>query len=1050
MVMTRPGLIAIVLLMATVTSTATSAASASAGESVGMDGHRSAIPVCGTVGGTLGGSAPLPVPAAEAVSGQSTWARVLVQGSVVSGSDNRGLLQSFTHDSSGWRQVGSVPVAQGPFAVDPEGSSYSVQDYYTLIKRSGDGTEVYRVRLPAPGEMLVGVPASSGLPWRLVVRMRDRTQFVDAATGSLDGPASVLGETYSGDGVEGIVSSDAMGLHLYDSSLREVRRIGSSAGANDFMPDGAALHFHVLTGALRLTDGRYLAADRGVGIWLLDPEGVVLGLAPVAASSGLGLALAGDRLVFIDGSGSAMRISSLPLDDVLALMHGAPPSSGPRLGFGAGVSTGVPGNFFASGLASGLKTAFEPSWRGVDGLSLRYTVRNAFQVAAQTPVPASTLKLPASTIDTPAALNVPAAAPGAYEADVHLLRDGVELSATCVHYTVGAPGMADLNALPGTADAGGPDGARGVALADAFGLGAHRLAMDWGKLLDKDGNTTFAYYDAQVKAAAAEAAKRGVKLSVQLGSGGPERAFVDNGTWGARVQEVVAHWAPYIDYWEAWNEPNITYGGDYTNNILKPFFQAVRAADPTAKVVGGTAVGIGYIPFWQALVNAGGLDFLDIAAIHPYPGHNRSFEEEGFLPKIEQTKAIFAKAGKPDLPVWITEFAFWSNGPANFFSQADKSVRAKIMAASLGITNWEYFLAQGTWGNNGVSFSAIEGQSGVKPAAIALMASRTELGGRTFAGWVDTGIPHVYAARYGPRLGSQPSDSDTVIATWSDDASLPAALSGPADTPVTLVDEYGSSHVVSLGAMATALTLTGSVQYLHQRAGMTLSLRAAEAWGANLALASNGSVATATTEHGLDGADKAIDGIGSSMGQGDFRSSSAWANYPNDPTPSLTVTFSASRTVDRVVMATGGLGSILSGVRDADLATLGPDGRWSTRATLRHAFALRTNTFTFPAVATTAIRLTVRAVNLGGYDGGAAPWFWPTDRASLNDNTAPWYGPTLVRELEAYAPGTLSATRAPQVVPARGRSAPTGSPAPGPGHKRKRGHHIWRGPATGA
>jgi hypothetical protein len=52
------------------------------------------------------------------------------------------------------------------------------------------------------------------------------------------------------------------------------------------------------------------------------------------------------------------------------------------------------------------------------------------------------------------------------------------------------------------------------------------------------------------------------------------------------------------------------------------------------------------------------------------------------------------------------------------------------------------------------------------------------------------------------------------------------------------------------------------------------------------------------------------------------------------------------------------------------------------------------------------LRLVVRAVNFGGYAGGAMPHFWATDPASLADGTKSTYGPAIVRELEVYAVGS--------------------------------------------
>ena len=60
-----------------------------------------------------------------------------------------------------------------------------------------------------------------------------------------------------------------------------------------------------------------------------------------------------------------------------------------------------------------------------------------------------------------------------------------------------------------------------------------------------------------------------------------------------------------------------------------PFYAAVKASDPSAQVLGGTVVGM-ELSYWQGIAAAGGFRYMDIAAIHPYTGNNRSWEEEEF------------------------------------------------------------------------------------------------------------------------------------------------------------------------------------------------------------------------------------------------------------------------------------------------------------------------------------------------------------------------------------------------------------------------------------
>lgn len=63
-------------------------------------------------------------------------------------------------------------------------------------------------------------------------------------------------------------------------------------------------------------------------------------------------------------------------------------------------------------------------------------------------------------------------------------------------------------------------------------------------------------------AATAQIGTSDVKMVVQIGEGGGIPAdLVASGKWQARVQELVNHYKPWVHAWEAWNEPNNTYGG---------------------------------------------------------------------------------------------------------------------------------------------------------------------------------------------------------------------------------------------------------------------------------------------------------------------------------------------------------------------------------------------------------------------------------------------------------------------------------------------------------
>ena len=70
----------------------------------------------------------------------------------------------------------------------------------------------------------------------------------------------------------------------------------------------------------------------------------------------------------------------------------------------------------------------------------------------------------------------------------------------------------------------------------------------------------------------------------------------------------------------------------------------------------------------------------------------------------------------------------------------------------LDIPVWNYFFDEGSWGNDGVSFSLIQTDSTddyVKPAALATMVASTEIANRPYLSMPATGIPQTYEATFG-------------------------------------------------------------------------------------------------------------------------------------------------------------------------------------------------------------------------------------------------------------------------------------------------------------
>lgn len=931
------------------------------------------------------------------------------------------VIRRFTLDGAPLSTV-NVPfrLSAPSFAVDDAGDMYLAQYPDTMVKLSATGKTLWTRGVAAP-EILAVFGIGTGTSFRagVVGRGEKGSTLLDAA-GSAAGRSDVTGTTFSPRPAGGVVATDGRYVRHYNRGGRLLSVFGDVGVANEPSPTGGPFHFYQQGGAVALPDGSTYIADATRGLLAASAGGFYRGRIPDETLGHVtersSLAVAGGRLYFASGGrfNSNQRISWISLTDVAALVRSPKPPDF-VLGYGAGLATGVRGNWFPHGRVPSLTARFDPWWvRHAPRLRLSYTVRNRDQVASGTAARATVVALPTTAAGLERiSLALPRARPGAYEVDARLLdAKGVVRGATCVTYTVGSPShRLDFTSLPAGADYGGPAPARGVALAQVLGGGNFRGRVEWSRLLpDPAGPMQFDAYDAAFRAAAKEAAARNVTFHVQVGEGGPvEKALVANGTWGARVQELVAHFRGTVRVWEAWNEPNITFGPPdaYVNQVLKPFTEAVKSVDPSAKVIGGSVVGVD-VGYYEGIGRAGGFALMDVIAVHPYTGHNRSWEEHGTPAALKRLRAALNAHGGQGKQLWNTEFSWWSDGAGNFVAQADKLARAMLWMRALGVKRWNYFITEGGYGDYGLSYSLIQSAAEpddyVKPAALASMTASAHTTGRRFAGMVSTGIPHAYAASFGRRSGGR----DTVLAAWTADLRIGAKLTASSSEPtvtVTATDVLGAARTLKLRpGRPVPLTLSGSPVYLTAPAGVRLQLRPAHAVGGNVASAAAGARAYASSAGPRNPAAAAIDGVVDAAHNGDLPGLPAWASAPGDAAPSLTVEPAKPTRLDRVLVSSHSLGSIVPGIRRYDVAVRHRQGTWVTVARVRDRTVQRQRLVRFSARSATAVRVKVAAVSYGGLAAGLKPWFWPTDSTRLRDPDFPWYGPAVIYELQAYGP----------------------------------------------
>jgi len=292
-----------------------------------------------------------------------------------------------------------------------------------------------------------------------------------------------------------------------------------------------------------------------------------------------------------------------------------------------------------------------------------------------------------------------------------------------------------------------------------------------------------------------------------------------------------------VTTWEPWNESNNTgwsNGGTYATSVLKPFYNAVKSVEPgtTSTVLGGST--LEPVPWWwQQLISAGGLAWMDAAAIHPYTGSNDSYDEDGMVSQVRQLQALLGSK-----PLWFTEVGWWSDGDYNFLSQADNMASSLVWQRVLGVPVENYFFDEGAWGNDGISFSLIQTSNSddyVKPAALATMTATGIMAGRSFVSTPATGIPTPTGPTSAPpraehrpgrrvdRRHARHGDGDTDLAQRVD-------RPGHRHHRVRRHDD-GPGHV----GHRVLPALSAQVSYLTYPAGDTLTVGPTEAYGTDVA-----------------------------------------------------------------------------------------------------------------------------------------------------------------------------------------------------------------------
>jgi hypothetical protein len=933
---------------------------------------------------------------------------------------------SITTNRYNGQPVGNNGISQP--VIDPSGNIF-ISSYYAgnVVELSPTGSVLWSAD-PSGGlpTSIFALRSPSGA-WELGVSIaEDSTQssvYTDsgAPAGSVPLWESLAAYTSTESNGDLLVSTGTGYVQTWNpTGTEQLSEWGSSDLHAAGQYTGGPFSFFYPDQAVQGQDGNIWAGAGLANITETRPDGVLVGNVDPGSSLdlnqhalGWNLADVGGNLYFLTGqpfnagSDVVSTISESALEQAISEPH-VPLDT---LGWGAGLSSGETGNYFPPGSDVQLQARFDPWWTtAAPHLELSYGIWDASDMIGGTPPAFTTIPLPttASALGS-IPLTVPSVdqSPGPYQVEANLLDTSSSpptlVASTCMPFSVGAPGdRLDFSSLPPGAGAGGPSDPRGVVLNAQLGLDGLRGSFNLPTFLPScnplspsastcgPSALSFANAPQSYFQAAALALEDHVRYWVQItggvtgsAEGNLAMALVRGGWWGSDIRAIVNYYdhppascsncAP-VTAWEPWNEANNTGWPDaasYVSDVLEPFYSAIKAVDPSETVVGGSTIGVP-TGWWDQLVGAGGLSYLDVAAVHPYTGNNDTFEEDGVEHQVTQLESLLD--GKP---VWFTEVGWWGNGDYDMIQQADAVAHAMLWQRVLGIPVWNYFFDEGLWGNDGISFSLVQtssiGDDYVKPAALATMTAANMLADRAVIGQPSLGIPDSYEIDLGPT----PGGASDLAAVWTDGLSTAASLTvsdaSGATVPVTVTTQFGASSTYQLQpGVAYDLPIADQVSYLSYPSSDSIAIGATERYGADLALGSAGATATASSSNGNNPPSAALvdPEMATGYGQG-------WSSADGDASPWLAVQLPSTATINRVIVDTQSLGSTAPGLRDYTVSVETNGGPWTPVGSVVGEFRNHTEQVSFQPVSASAVRIDVAAVDYGGYDGGAIPDFWP-------------------------------------------------------------------------
>lgn len=171
--------------------------------------------------------------------------------------------------------------------------------------------------------------------------------------------------------------------------------------------------------------------------------------------------------------------------------------------------------------------------------------------------------------------------------------------------------------------------------------------------------------------------------------------------WQHFVTAVVTRYKGRIDSYEMWNEPNAIgfFSGSAADmaHLMSIAYPLIKSIDPQAIVLSPATSSTGwptpYDTWLDQFLKAGGGKYVDVIAWHAYAGRTNepAIPPEDLASQIQKVKAVMAKHGLSNMPLWDTEGGWGKNSQL-----PDEEAQASFLARWC-LIQFSYGIARAYW-----------------------------------------------------------------------------------------------------------------------------------------------------------------------------------------------------------------------------------------------------------------------------------------------------------------------------------------------------------------